>query len=382
MFRTRILPVGLCVLFLSCTLPARADEDRDARIARRLREALDRDLTDLRSELRSLVEKELARPGTTPAGAAITAAELRAHVAVLASDAFAGRGSTQKGIWKAAAYIERELRRYGLKGMGDNGGFLQRFEVERGIEAANVLGLLEGTDPDLRDEVVVVGAHYDHLGTGHGAGDGRMDQMLGDQTGGDYIYNGADDNASGDAAVLETAQALAAAPPRRSVLFVFFAGEEMGLLGSHYYVRHPAIPLKRTAAMINLDMVGRNPTKPIQVVAADSSPEIKRIFTEQARALRTSIRFTPQTPMGGSDHESFYPKNIPVAHLFTGLHADYHRASDEVEKISPEQMERVARLVAAATRAIADLPARPRFRRVPSMELSRLLEWLQGMRER
>ncbi len=392
MIRRASMPL-LCLAVLLPVVAAAADEgeDRIERIRRRMDEVLSRESDALRSGVRELVAKELGggeasgRPASRPeashpsapeAAAAITAAELMAHVEQLASDEFEGRGSTQRGLWRAARYLTGEMERLGLEPAGTD-GYLQRFRIGK-AEAANVVGLVPGSDPELRDEVVVVGAHFDHLGKGKGVGAGRMDQIGGDRSGGDRIYNGADDNASGTAAVLEIAGALAAAPPRRSVLLILFAGEELGLLGSRHFVQHPTVPLERVVAMVNLDMVGRNPKRALEVIAANSAKELNAAFAEAARAQDVRVRFTGQGLMGGSDHQSFYPKKIPVAHVFSGLHKDYHAASDEVERVSPEQMERAARLVADAVARVANLNRRPRFRTVPSMELSRLLELFAG----
>lgn len=304
----------------------------------------------------------------------ITPEELRQHVAYLASDELEGRASGEPGLRMAAAYLAAYLETYGLKPAGDDGTYFQKFRVSGKKSAHNVLGLLEGSDPELKGEFVVVGAHYDHLGRGSGA-ESWLDLLRGGsrEDPDDDLYNGADDNASGTAAVLEIAEAFATTGlrPRRSILFMFFGAEELGLIGSGYYVKHPLLPLDRTVAMINFDMVGRNPRSPIQLMAADSSPEIRESFEEAASELGLRIRFDSGFFSGGSDHQSFYSKGIPVAHLFTGIHRDYHGPNDEVERISVRQMQRAAQLGFVAVADIANAPGRPTFKKLPTFDWTR-----------
>ncbi|MGH7499640.1 MAG: M28 family peptidase, partial [Gemmatimonadales bacterium] len=176
----------------------------------------------------------------------------------LSDDRLAGRMTGAPGADTAAAYLARRFRQVGLQPAA--GGWFQSFNIAKNAPAAqrahvagargnNVIGILPGRDPVLRNEAVIVGAHYDHLGLG---GFGSLDP---DSTG--KVHNGADDNASGSAMLIQIAARLAVAPPARTVIFIAFSGEELGLLGSSYYVQEPIYPLSTTEAMINLDMVGR-----------------------------------------------------------------------------------------------------------------------------
>jgi Peptidase family M28/PA domain len=210
---------------------------------------------------------------------------------------------------------------------------------------ANVVGILRGNDADLASEAVVVGAHYDHLGLG-GEGSLAPDEVA--------VHPGADDNASGTAAVLELARSLAATGPwPRTLVFVAFAGEEMGLLGSAEYVRRPPIPLDRTAVMVNLDMVGRLREGKIYVSGVDSGSGLRALVVDAARGLplAPALRGDPFAP---SDQTSFYAAGRPVLFLFTGAHADYHRPSDRWEKIDAAGL---ATVTAFAGRIVAALAA-------------------------
>jgi peptidase M28-like protein/PDZ domain-containing protein len=228
-------------------------------------------------------------------------------------------------------------------------------EVEREErETANVLGLLPGSDPALRDEVVLIGAHYDHLGYG---GEGSLARSRAPQ-----IHYGADDNASGTSGVIELAAYFAAQPrhPARSLLFASFSGEELGLLGSSYYVKHPPVPLARTVAMINMDMVGRLRNDALTVIGAGTSPAWDAIL--KAADAPLGLKLLPSASgFGASDQTSFYAKDIPVLFFFTGVHPDYHTPTDTWEKINAPGEATVLTLVADVARRIADDAQRPRF---------------------
>jgi peptidase M28-like protein/PDZ domain-containing protein/PA domain-containing protein len=221
---------------------------------------------------------------------------------------------------------------------------------ERGV-AANVIGILPGTHPTLRDETIVVGAHYDHLGRG---GEGSLAP---DAVG--AVHPGADDNASGTAAVLGLARAFAAAGGApRTLVFVAFSGEEMGLLGSAHYVRHPALPLETTAAMVNLDMVGRLRNDTLYVGGVDSGSGLRRIVTAAAQGLDLTLQARGD-PFAPSDHTSFYTAGRPVLFIFTGAHDDYHRPSDTWDKINAGGLATVTTFVARVVAALAAEPAAP-----------------------
>jgi membrane-associated protease RseP (regulator of RpoE activity) len=182
---------------------------------------------------------------------------------------------------------------------------------------------------------VVVGAHYDHLGYG---GDGSL------QVGSKDIHNGADDNASGTVSLLELARRIKAndAAARRRIVFIAFTGEERGLLGSAEYVRNPVFPLESTVAMINLDMVGRLKDDKLTVFGTDTSKEWNHEIDQAAQANSLTIIKKPEG-FGPSDHSSFYAKQIPVLHLFTGTHTEYHRPNDDWPLINFVGMERIIR---------------------------------------
>lgn len=229
---------------------------------------------------------------------------------------------------------------------------------------ANVVALLPGTDAALRTEYIIVGAHYDHLGRG---GEDSLAPM---QTG--EIHNGADDNASGVAGLLELAQALAAERHRlkRSILFVAFSGEEEGLLGSRYFVEHPPVPLERVIAMINLDMIGRLKDNTLIVYGLGTSPVWKPLLERLNGTAR--FEFTARDDgVGPSDHTSFYLKDIPVLHFFTGVHEDYHRPSDDAEKINAEGERRIVTLVRDIVRELQQQHERPLFTKTRSPEPDR-----------
>ena len=300
-------------------------------------------------------------------------AALRRDVVHLASDALEGRGTGTAGFDSAAAYVARRWQTLGLEpvivadtacrtnggGAACAPGFVQPF-VARSAAAAhagvnaqlptrNVVGLLRGTDPRLRDEVVVIGAHLDHLGRSSGS---SLDPQAGTA-----IRNGADDNASGSAVVMELARMFAAQPTRRSLLFVHFSGEELGLLGSQYFVEHSPVPLDRMVAMINFDMVGRLRDDKLIVYGVSTAEEMPALLDSANTAPELAVHAVGDG-FGPSDHSSFYAKGIPVLHLFTDLHGEYHRATDDAALIEVAGMARVTSYAARVARAIADRPDR------------------------
>jgi aminopeptidase YwaD len=229
-------------------------------------------------------------------------------------------------------------------------------------KTANVLGYLEGTDPQLKDEVVVVGAHFDHLGYG-GEGSGSLVPHLHE------IHNGADDNASGTAGLLELAQRFAATQSRpRTLLFIGFSGEEMGTLGSQYYVNNPFFPLNKTIAMLNMDEIGRLNQNALTVYGTGTSPEwvpLVRKFNATMGADTFALKLVPDG-FGPSDHAQFYAKDIPVLFFFTGTHDDYHKPSDDWEKINYEGQERVVRYIFNIANDIVSSTPKPQFTRAAS----------------
>ena len=233
-------------------------------------------------------------------------------------------------------------------------------EIEKIMaKTANVLGYLEGIDPALKTEVVVIGAHFDHLGYG-GEGSGSLVPHLHE------IHNGADDNASGTAALLELAQQFAAAPSRaRTVVFIAFSGEELGTLGSQQYVNNPFFPLERTVAMINMDMVGRLTDNALTVYGTGTSPEwisILKKYNTPSLSDTFALTFVPDG-FGPSDHASFYGKDIPVLFFFTGTHNDYHKPSDDWDEINYEGEERIVRYIYNIANEIQSSTPKPKFTR-------------------
>ncbi len=259
--------------------------------------------------------------------------------------------------------------------------------VRKEAPAYNVIGVLEGSDPLLKNETIIIGAHYDHLGRG---GAGSLAANSSD------IHHGADDNASGTAGMLELARILSTQRPRpkRTIVFMAFSGEEEGLLGSNYDVNHPSRPLANTVAMINMDMIGRMKDRKLIIGGVGSAKEWRDIIGTENRAPSVSITATPGTPAptgmpvvvsangrpimtvdskkqfditfqedgyGPSDHSSFYSKQIPVLFFWTGTHNDYHKPSDTFDKINYEDEVRILSLIARIVRDLDRAEKRPTY---------------------
>jgi len=220
-------------------------------------------------------------------------------------------------------------------------------------EVANVVALLPGSDPALREEYVLVGGHYDHEGK-----DARNDD----------VYHGADDNASGTAATVAVAEAFAhlARAPKRSLLFAAFAAEEKGLLGSERLVRHPPVGLGKIVAGINLDMVGRNKAGEISIVGRDLMPDFAAIFDRWAPAAGLALNDDAGAGAGRSDNASLWLGGVPTVSLFSGTHEDYHRPTDTVDKIVPAKVQAAARLTFLVAHEIAEGGATPKPLAVPA----------------
>jgi hypothetical protein len=226
---------------------------------------------------------------------------------------------------------------------------------ERGT-AHNVVGVLPGTDAALRDQAVVIGAHYDHLGRG------GETSLAPDQQG--QIHHGADDNASGTAVVMALARAFAAAGGApRTLVFAAFSGEEIGLLGSAEYVRRPAVPIDRTVLMLNLDMVGRLRNGRLYIGGIDSGTGLRTVVADVTRGLSLTLEL-PSSPFGPSDHTSFYVAGCPVLFFFTGAHADYHRPSDTWDRINAAGLATVGTVAARVVSAVAAAATPPAYAKV------------------
>ena len=272
----------------------------------------------------------------------------------LTEDRLQGRMTGSAGADSAASYLARRFSQVGLQPAA--GGWFQSFTVGRDAPAArntqagalvgrNVVGILPGHDPVLRNQTVILGAHYDHLGHG---GFGSLDP---DSTG--LVHNGADDNASGAAALIQVAARLAASPPARTVVFIAFSGEELGLLGSAYYVKQPIYPLAGTLAMVNLDMVGRLRNGRLIVYGARSAKEFPALLDSLNWYAGFDLK-AQGDGYGPSDHSSFYAAKKPVLHLFTDLHEDYHRTTDDWQKVNYDGLKRVADFSLGLVTALAN----------------------------
>jgi len=274
----------------------------------------------------------------------------------LSDDRLAGRLTGSPGADTAAAYLARRFQAVGL--LPAAGGWFQKFTIARdapvaqhahvaGLQGSNVIGLLPGRDPVLRNEAVIVGAHYDHLGLG---GFGSLDP---DSTG--KVHNGADDNASGAAMLIQIASRLGAMPPARTVIFIAFSGEELGLLGSAYYVKQPIYPLSTTLAMINLDMVGRLRQKRLIVYGSQTAREFPKLLDSLNWYAGLDLK-AQGDGFGPSDQSSFYAAGRPVLHFFTDLHEDYHRTTDDWQKINVPGFDTVTSFVTGLVTALANRP--------------------------
>ena len=283
---------------------------------------------------------------------------LKKDVYFLAADDLGGRAIGTTGEQKAAEYLAQEFDKLGLTPMGTN-GFFQEFTVSKpsnpheeavigtdgaGVTGRNVVAFLDKK----ADKTIVIGAHFDHLGMG---GQGSLHR------GDSAIHNGADDNASGTAALLALAKIFKYETLKSNILFIAFSGEENGLWGSNYFVKNPTIDLKTVNYMINMDMVGRlNAEKSLAVHGVGTSPSFPPVLDP---INADSLKLVPsESGVGPSDHTSFYLQDLPVLHFFTGQHADYHKPSDDADKINYEGLVQVVRYI---SRLIAGLDAEPKL---------------------
>jgi hypothetical protein len=283
---------------------------------------------------------------------------LKKDVYFLAADDLGGRAIGTTGEQEAAKYLAQEFEKLGLTPMGTD-GFFQEFTVSKpsnpheeavigtdgaGVTGRNVVAFLDKK----ADKTIVIGAHFDHLGMG---GQGSLHR------GDSAIHNGADDNASGTAALLALAKIFKYETLKSNILFIAFSGEENGLWGSNYFVKNPTIDLKTVNYMINMDMVGRlNAEKSLAVHGVGTSPSFPSVLDP---INADSLKLVPsESGVGPSDHTSFYLQDLPVLHFFTGQHADYHKPSDDADKINYEGLVQVVRYI---SRLIAGLDAEPKL---------------------
>jgi acetylornithine deacetylase/succinyl-diaminopimelate desuccinylase-like protein len=279
----------------------------------------------------------------------LDSARLLADLHRLAHDSMAGRGAMTPENAAARTWLAGEMRRLGLEPV--NGRYEHPFTMPRrnrpdSVTGVNVLAMVRGSvDPD---RVIVVSAHFDHVGTRDG-----------------QIYNGADDNASGTAAVLQMAAHFKARAPRHSIIFAFWDAEEMGLLGARAFVASPPVPLGRIAANVNLDMVGRNDSGELYAAGASPWPQMRPILQSLVPDALVTLKLGHDTGGGRddwtnqSDQGAFNAAQIPFVYFGVEDHPDYHQPTDDAERIQPGFYYRAARTIAAfVTRLDANLPAR------------------------
>jgi len=315
-----------------------------------------------------------AAPPTAVGADRVTSDDVQGIIAVLAADSLEGRGTGTRGSAKAARFIADWFTRAGLEPAGDS-GFVQRVPMARAATAGqgapvvlldsfealdtvparrrlpggNVVGVVRGSDPALRDEAVLVDAHYDHLGIGR-------------PVDGDSIYNGADDDASGTAAVMLVARELASGPrPRRTVVFLASTGEEVGLVGTRWYIKHPVVPIPHTVANLEVEMIGR----PDSLAGGPGRGWLtgydRSTMGDMLRAAGIPLVADPRPEQHffeRSDNIAFAWLGVPAHTLSSfNLHTDYHQPSDEASRVDYAHMARVIEAAIRATRLLADGPA-------------------------
>ena len=311
-----------------------------------------------------------SRPAAEPAGvtpemrivvAHITANALRGHVSFLASDLLEGRATPSRGLDVAAEYIASQFRRFGLEPVGDDGYYQTvtlKPEDPDSPKARNVVGILRGSDPALKETYVMLSSHYDHVGLA--------------KEGEDKVFNGANDDASGTASVLETAYALASLHPRpkRSVIFVLFCGEERGLLGSKYYAQHPVVPLEKTIAHLNLEQTGRTDSldgsrlNSANVTGFDFS-DVPTLLVDAGRRIGVTVSKVDKA----SDEYFNRADNGPLAAAGVPAHTlsvtyefpDYHKVGDEWQKLDYDNMAKVTQAVGIGMLRLAQSFTAPRW---------------------
>lgn len=280
---------------------------------------------------------------------------LRENVAYLSDPERLGRKAGSQQEKEVASYLYRQLDEYGVTMLSPEEG--EDFYIARDgdtLHSRNVIGIVEGYDPKLRDEYVVIGAHYDHMGVSTLKIDGHDVQQ---------VYPGADDNASGVATLLEVAREVASQNFlfRRSVIFAFFGAKEMGMAGSWYFLNRSFPHVGNIVAMINLDMVGRSGRdNAMQFYTAEANVEMLEIVNElSGRALSMTPKYTPVDHFP-SDHRNFYEKGIPVALFTSGTHRDFHTVRDTPDKLDFRQMERLCGYVFSMAEVLSNREERIR----------------------
>ncbi len=303
---------------------------------------------------------------------------IKAHIKFLSDDALQGRLTGSEGERMALDYIEKQFKALKLQPKGESGSFEQKFPFKSGVHGTGTEGTAHNAVAYLdnkADKTIIIGAHFDHLGLGENGSSLDANPK-------GKIHNGADDNASGVAGVLELARYFSKnkISEKSNFLFICFSGEELGLYGSKYFTEHPSIDLTRVNYMINMDMIGRlNPTtKSISVSGSGTSP-VWETTLKNMTGTQLTIK-TDSAGVGPSDHTSFYLKNIPVLHFFTGSHSDYHKPSDDWDKINYAGEKEVLDLIIAV---IEKLDTEPQLAFLPtknkSMSSSRSFKVTMGV---
>ena len=280
---------------------------------------------------------------------------IQQHIKVLASDSLEGRGTGTAGEKLAATYIQAQFKKLGVQPKGDNKLYTQAFSFNYGVHGAgkegtayNVVGYIDNKAAN----TIIIGAHYDHLGLGNQGSSLELNSA-------NKIHNGADDNASGTSGVIELARYFQENKKKEkyNFLFICFSGEELGLFGSKYFTEHPTIDLTRINYMVNMDMIGRlNAGRELSISGTGTSP----VFEPLLKKL-TKDKFNAKLDSSGtgpSDHTSFYLKDIPVLHFFTGSHNDYHKPGDDADKINYEGEVDVLNLI---IKMIEELDSEPKL---------------------
>lgn len=308
--------------------------------------------------------------------------DLKTWATELASDAYGGRQAGYPGNDKAAKYIATQFEKMGIKPAGEplayipenppknKRSYFQPFSFNTSgtgsieLNTQNVVGMIEGSDPVLKKQIVVIGAHFDHVGqTGEGWHYARLGRKKG-------IWHGADDNASGTVTVMAIAKAFASHQlnTKRTIVFILFSAEEGGLIGSKYYCEHPSVgKMADYVFMLNLDMIGRNPEKPTEIKGMGSAQgTYLRDIVEDAvgkTGLNASIQAGAEVAGGDSDHSSFGDSEVPFVFFFTGFHDDYHSVTDTADKLAYSHMVLIGKTAMFVLRTVANNNDPPIFSR-------------------
>ncbi len=282
--------------------------------------------------------------------ATVTPEEIRDHAGFLANDTLEGRESGTRGGRTAAQYLERQLIAAGMAPAGASGGYLQRFSPAY----QNVIAMLPGTDPELKNEYILIGAHYDHVGYGTWRNSNGP-------TG--YIHNGADDNASGVSALLEIVDAWHRTQwqPRRSILIAFWDGEEINLLGSRHWVKQPTVPLQSVRLAVNIDMLGRLREGRLEVGGARTAPGLRKMLSSTHLPADLWLDFSWEYKEN-SDHWPLFMAGVPSLLMHTGLHDDYHTPRDDIEKLNIPGIRLATAYLLETVSILADADELPKFR--------------------